>query len=201
MVTTARKLSKEEKRKLLKILTYEKVNGKPVYYRDYRKVLKGELPPEAVMGSSDLQAYIIAVLVAFLYSKLDTAKYLIMTNELGFFTSEDSFRLLDIAIFEKEKFKFSGGYTKIPPKVAIEIDTKADLKDYASVEDYAFEKTQELINAGVEKVIWIFTKPKKVMIAEKGKKWIVQDWKDDFEVIENINVNLNKLQEKYSKEV
>jgi len=184
---------KESQKELLEMLTYEKVKGKPIYYRDYKKVLRGELPPEAVMGSSDLQAFLIAVLVAFLYSKLDAKKYLVMTNELGFYTSEDSFRLLDIAVFEREKFEFSGGYTKIPPKVVIEIDTKADLKDYASVEDYAFEKTQELINAGVEKVIWIFTKPKKVMIAEKNKDWLVQDWNKDFEVFEGIKVNLKEL--------
>ena len=188
-------LLKDFQKQLLNTLVYEKVKGKPIYYRNYEKVLKGELPPEAVMGSSDLQAYIIAVLVAFLYSKLDVAKYLIMTNELGFFTSEDSFRLLDIAIFEKEKFKFSGGYTKTPPKVAIEIDTKADLKDYASVEDYAFEKTQELLGAGVKKVIWIFTKTEKILYAEKGKDWIVHGWDKDVEIIERVKVNIKELLE------
>ncbi len=184
---------KKSQKQLLNTLIYEKVKGKPIYYRNYEKVLRGELPAEAVMGSGDLQAYIIALLVAYLFSKLDVNRYIIMTNELGFYTSEDNFRLLDIAIFEKEKFKFSGGYTKIPPKVVIEVDTKADLRDYTSIEDYAFEKTQDLINAGVERVIWIFTKTKKVMIAEKSKKWVVQDWRDDFEVFEGIGLNIEKL--------
>ncbi len=184
---------KKSQEGLLNTLIYEKVKGKPIYYRDYEKVLKGELPAEAVMGSGDLQAYLIALIVAYLFSNLDADKYLIMTNELGFYTSGDDFSLLDIAVFERDKFKFSGGYTKIPPKVVIEVDTKADLKDYASVEDYAFEKTQDLISAGVEKVIWIFTKTRKVMIAEKGKKWTVQDWKEDFEVFEGVRLNIEKL--------
>ncbi len=47
----------------------------------------------------------------------------------------------------------------------------------------------------VEKVIWIFTKTKKVMVAEKGKKWIVQDWKDDFEMMEGIRLNISELLE------
>ncbi|RUM29419.1 MAG: Uma2 family endonuclease [Aquifex sp.] len=184
---------KESKKQLLNTLIYEKVKGKPIYYRNYEKVLKGELSPEAIMGSSDLHAFLVFIISFLIGKEIDLGKYIVATGELGFYTSEDSFRLLDIAIFEKEKFKFSGGYTKTPPKVTIEIDTKADLKDYASVENYAFEKTQELIDAGVEKVIWIFTKPKKVMIAEKGKKWIVQNWKDDFEVIDKIKVNLNEI--------
>ncbi len=193
MVTISGKLSKEGKRRLLKLLTYEKVKGRPIYYRNYKKVLKGEMSPEAVMGSGDMQAYIIAILVAYLFSRLDRDRYIIMTNKLGFYTSEENFRLLDIAIFEKGKFKFTGGYTKNPPKVVIEVDTKADLKDYLSLEDYAFEKTQDLMNAGVEKVIWIFTNTKKVMIAEKGEKWIVQDWSEDFEVFEGIRLNIHEF--------
>ncbi len=116
-----------------------------------------------------------------------------MTGELGFYTSENSFGLLDVAVFEREKFKFSGGYTKIPPKVAIEIDTKADLSNYQSVEEYIFEKTQELLNAGVERVVWILTKPKKVMVAPKNQKWIVQNWNEPFEVFEGVEVNLSEL--------
>ncbi len=106
-------------KKLLNTLIYEKVKGKPIYYRNYEKVLRGKLHAEAVMGSGDLQAYIIALLLAYLFSKLDVNRYIIMTNKLGFYTLGNSYKLLDIAIFEKERFKFSGGYTKIPPKVVI----------------------------------------------------------------------------------
>ncbi|HIO42059.1 MAG TPA: Uma2 family endonuclease, partial [Aquifex sp.] len=44
-----------ERRKLLKLLTYERRGRKPIYYRDYKRVLSGELPLEAVMGSGFLQ--------------------------------------------------------------------------------------------------------------------------------------------------
>ena len=189
---------KESKKELLNMLTYEKVKGKSIYYRDYEKVLEGKLPPEAVMGSSDLQAYLVAIIVAYLFSELDKNRYVVTTNELGFFTREDSFRLLDIAIFEKDRFKLTGKYTKIPPKVVIEVDTKADLRDYPSVEDYAFEKTQELLDADVGKVIWIFTKPRKVLLAESGKDWKVQKWEKAFEVLAGIKVNLKDLMEEVS---
>ena len=81
---TSKKLSKEKRKALLKALIYEKVNGKPIYYRDYKKVLKGELPPEAVMGSSGLQALIIRLIVEFLLKTLDLSRYEILFNELGF---------------------------------------------------------------------------------------------------------------------
>ncbi|RUM29421.1 MAG: Uma2 family endonuclease [Aquifex sp.] len=196
MVTTARKLSKEEKRRLLKILTYEKVNGKPIYYRDYKRVLKGELPPEAVMGSSGIQAYLIILLIKFLLNKLDEEKFILLSNELGFTYKKGSWRNLDIVIFEKEKVKpylMQDKFIPVAPKVVIEVDTKADLSRYVGIEEYAHEKTQDLLDAGVEKVIWIFTKTKKVMIAEKEKKWIVQDWKDDFEVMEGIRLNISEI--------
>jgi len=198
VVTVRKKLSKEEKKRLLKILTYEKVNGKPIYYRDYEKVLKGELPPEAIMGSSGLQAFIVRLIVEFLLKTLDLSRYEILFNEVGFFYKKGSWRNLDIAIFEKEKVKpylMQDKLIPVAPKIVIEVDTKADLSRYGGIEEYAHEKTQDLLDAGVEKVIWIFTKTKKVMIAEKGKKWIIQDWKDDFEVMEGMRLNIGELLE------
>ncbi len=198
MVKTAgkKKLSKEERKKLLKLLTYEKVNGKPIYYRDYKKVLRGEIPPEAVMGSSGIQAYLIRLLVGFLLKTMDMSRYEVLFNEIGFKFLKGSWRNLDIAIFEREKVKpylTENKLIPVAPLVVIEVDTKADLTKYGSMEEYAYEKTQDLLNAGVERIIWIFTRTKKVMIAERGKKWVVQDWKDDFEIIEGKRICIEEL--------
>ena len=184
---------KEGKKELLKKLTYEITKeGKPIYYRGYKEVLKGKLQPEAVIGSSDLHAVLMALLVAFLAKELEK-DFIVASGELGFFTGEDTYRLLDIAVFEKGKFKLTGKYTRIPPKLVIEIDTKADLEDYGVVESYAYEKTQELLDCGVERVVWVFTRPKKVLIAEKNKDWIVHGWEKTFEVFEGVRVNLKDL--------
>jgi len=191
-----KKLSPEERKRLLKALTYEKVNGKPIYYRNYRKVLKGELPLEAVMGSSGLQAYLITLLLGILFKKLDLKRFVVLSNEVGFLIKKGSWRNLDIAIFEREKVKpylLEDKLIPVPPKVVIEVDTKADLSKYCCLEDYAHEKTQDLLNSGVEKVIWIFTKTRKVMIAPKDQKWVVQNWNEPFEVIDGIEVNLSEL--------
>ena len=194
-----KKLSKEERQKLLKALVYEKVNGKPIYYRGYREVLNRKFPLEAVMGSSGLQAYIIKLIVAFLLKVLDSKRYEVLFNEVGFLLKKGSWRNLDIAIFEREKVKpylLEDKLIPVPPKVVIEVDTKADLSKYCCLEEYAHEKTQDLLNAGVERVIWVFTKTKKVMVAERDKKWIVQNWSEDFEVINKLMLNIGKLLER-----
>jgi len=133
------------------------------------------------MGSSTLQSILIALIIGYLYSKLNNLKYLIATNEIRFKFAPRSWRNLDIAIFEKDKIIKEGidnKYAKTPPEVVIEIDTKADLRKYGDFMNYAKEKTQDLLNAGVKKVIWFTTFDKKVMLAEKGKRWFITDWND-----------------------
>lgn len=193
-VATSKKISPEERKKLLKVLVYERTkSGKVIYYRDYKKVLEGEKSPEEVMGSSELQAILFALLISFL--KVNLGKdFIVAGGELGFFTGSKRYRSLDIAIFKKSQLSQpSDKYTRIPPLVVIEIDTKADLSKYGSFEEYMLEKTQELLDAGVEKVIWYITRVKKVMVAEKGKDWITRDWNSDVEVLKGVNLNLERL--------
>ncbi len=190
------KLSKEERRELLKALIYEKVKGKPIYYRDYKKVLEGTLQPEAVMGSNELQSLIVSLILKYLFKVLPDG-FTVLTKELGFFTSPRSFRSLDIAIYKKEEMKKpQDKYTKRVPIVVIEIDTKADLSKYSSFEEYMYEKTTELLDAGVDKVIWYMTKVKKVLTAEKGKDWITVDWDRDIEVLDGVRLNIRELLDK-----
>lgn len=50
-----------------------------------------------------------------------------------------------------------------------------------------------MLNHGVEKVIWIFTATSKVMVAENGNPWTIDNWSEDVEVIEQITMNIEKL--------
>ncbi len=185
------KLPPEKRRALLRLLTYEKVKGKPIYYRDYRKVLEGELTPEGVMGSSGLQAYLISLIVGYLLSLIDRKRFVVLTNEVGFKFARGSWRNLDIAVFEKEQVRPYLAQDKlipVPPLVVIEIDTKADLSKYGSFEEYMYEKTKDLLEAGVQMVIWYISKVKKVLVAERGKDWITKDWDAEVEVLEGIEI-------------
>ena len=60
---------------------------------------------------------------------------------------------------------------------------------------YFHQKTDELLNFGVSKVVWIFTESKKVMTAEKGKKWETSNWEEDFNILDGVNVNIEQLLE------
>ena len=183
-------LLKADRRKLLNTLIYERVKGRPIYYRGYKRVLKGELPPEAIMGSSEIQAVLIMLIASFLQERLGK-DFIIAVGELGFKISDRTWRNLDLAVFKISSLKKLGhGFTSSVPEVVIEVDTKADLSGYGNVEEYIYEKTQDLLNAGVKKVVWILTRPKKVLVAEIEKKWITQDVCDDIEVMEGISMNL-----------
>lgn len=188
---------KTKRKRIPKELIYEMRYGSPVYYRDYDKVLEGKKSIEEVMGSSKLQAWIIDIIIKFLHQNLDYKKYKILLNETGFQWAPRSWRNLDIAIFDRKKLLKEGidnKYVKTPPKVVIEIDTKADLRKYSNeLISYQKEKTQDLLTAGVKKVIWYTTFDKKVMVAQKSKRWFITDWDDTIEIIDNIEINLDKL--------
>ena len=86
-------------------------------------------------------------------------------------------------------------YSLHVPKVVIEVDTKASIKDLKEPTTYFHTKTDQLLDFGVEKVIWIFTDSQKIMIAGQHKNWEIQSWDLDLEVLEGIVVNVGGLVE------
>ncbi len=203
MEVAQRSLEKKKKRrkKIPDYLVYEILDNKKIYYRDYKKVLSGELPPEAVIGSSDLHAWIIDLILQVLYKNIDLNKFKILVGEVGYFYTPSRSKKwlnLDIAIISREKLKKpQGTYLKIPPEVVIEVDTKADLSEIG--DEYYIAKTERLLKSGIKKVIWIFTEYKKIQIAEAKKPWLTVDYDYEFEIIDGIRLNLEKLLKEENK--
>ena len=105
-------------------------------------------------------------------------------------------RILDIAVFDREKVQYellSTKYVQTAPKIVIEVDTKAVVTEYGNFFLYVTEKTEHLLDAGVEKVIWILTENKKILVAEQGKQWIIAKWNDTISVIDDISIPLEQL--------
>lgn len=176
-------------------LVYEMVDDKPIYYRGYKEYLNGTKQIEQLMGSSYLQSLIITRLVYFLMSNLGK-EYVVLTNEIGLQFKGKGWRAADIAIVEKKKLKGikkSNKYLSVPPKVVIEIDTKAELEEVQDSFGYFHKKTDELLEFGVEKVIWIFTDSKKIMVSEKNKDWQVLNWSREILLINDLSIDLEKL--------
>ncbi len=193
---TLKRFTPSEKRKLRKALVYEKSRGKTIYYRNYKKVLSGELNVEAVMGASKLQWLLIGIVLRFLFGRLDRRKYEVATNEAGFLFAKGSWRNLDIAIFDREKILEEGidnRYVKIAPEIVIEVDTKAEVSEVGGFEIYMREKTEDLLLAGVKKVIWFTTLDKRVLVAEPDKDWILSTWDKEIPLLEDITLNSGKL--------
>lgn len=66
----------------------------------------------------------------------------------------------------------------------IEVDIQAELEDLTET-SYIKKKTDTLLEFGTKKIIWIFTATQQVMVAEKGKDWLVIDWHKPVKVWEN----------------
>ncbi len=178
-----------------KSLIYEMVDGKPIYYKGYRDFLLGNNKSGEPMGSSLLQSMIITRLVILLHQHLE-AKYYILTNELGLQFSKGNWRAADIAIYEKSQIDISqitNKCTNIPPKIVIEIDTKAEIEEVKDTFTYYNRKTDQLLAFGVEKVIWIFTDTEKVMIATKDQNWTLLNWNKEIKIINGLGLKINEI--------
>lgn len=180
--------------KIPESLIYEMVNGKPIYYKGYQDYIKGRKQLEQLMGSSKIQSFIITELV-FLIRTLLGKEYFVLSNEIGLQFEKKSWRAADIAVIKKEKLKkLDNKYLDSPPEYVIEIDTKADLNQIENPLSYYQQKTNELLEFGVKRIIWIFTDTEKVMIANKdSKKWEILDWDQAIEIIPNLTINVQEI--------
>ena len=191
-----------------KHLIYEMVDGMPIYYKGYKDYLN-DTEQLNELGASSLLQSVLATLMAtrlnLLLAQHYGKKYLVLTNELGILFKKKSWRAADVGIVEHDKFKtllkeLNNEYIKTPPKIVIEIDTKADLSEFDNSFGYYQKKTKELLDFGVERVIWIYTDTQTVMLAEQGQPWQLQEWTESFEVLENIELNISELMEELAGE-
>lgn len=177
-------------------LVYEILDGQPIPYRGFKEVLNKEKTLEGIMGSSGLQAFIVSDVLRFLFKHLAEDKYDIATNEAGLHLSKKNNLATDIGIYTLETLPpeaVNDRYLEVPPLIAIEIDTKADLSGFAEPHDYFNKKTDELLKFGVEKVIWITTASRKVMVATADQDWIISDWHKSITLVPGVDCNLAKL--------
>ena len=148
------------------------------------------------MGSSGLQAFIVTDILRFLFKHFSEDQYDIATNEAGLHLSKKDNLATDIGIYKLEALPpgtVTNKYLEIPPLIAIEIDTKADLSGFTSPQDYFNKKTNKLLNFGVEQVIWITTASRKVMVATAGQDWTISDWNKPVTIIPSVSCNLADL--------
>lgn len=193
-------IEKKRKSKIQKIpphLIYEEMNGKPLYYKGYKAVLSGKKNLSEIMGCSSLQSVLVYVLGLFIGNNLNRKKYQVASNEAGLHLSLNENLASDIAIFEKDKIVLDDKYFTVPPKVVIEVDIKIDLveTEWNNEIEYLLDKSQKLLDFGVERIIWITTKAKKVFVITPSDKWYVVNYQEDIQVLDDCVLNIAKLLE------
>ena len=200
MITPELIIKKKKTPKVPDSLIYEIMNGNPIYYRGYKNVLSGKLNQEGVMGSSALQSFFISLFVGHLLPKLKN-DYTILYGELGLNMRVGDNLSMDIAIYHRSDITverlWKVKYADFPPLVVVEVDTKAAPESVDSFDEYFVNKTQKYLDFGVEQVVWLFTKSRKIWVAKNDNKpWLIMNWHDDLSVL-NQHFTINQLIEEY----
>ena len=175
-----------------KSLIYEVMDGRPIYRKGYKDVLAGKKTLEEILGRSSLQSLIAFHLAKVLFQFIDEDVYFVLINEVGINLDHKNNLANDLAIYDQTVLKpsmISTKYTDVPPKIAIEIDVKAEYEDLTEL-GYIYKKTQKLLNFGVEKVIWIITSLGKVTVSTQEKNWETMDWNKDIEIMDGHSFNV-----------
>ena len=175
-------------------LIRDMIGGEIYAYKGWQEVVNQTKTLEQIMGCSGLQSFILEYLQAILFTQIGRKKYRFFTNETGNHLAKNENPSFDLAIYERALLtpdKITTKYVDVPPKVVVEVDVKVDTRLLSEM-DFVHHKTQTLLNYKVEKVIWIFTKSKKVLIATPDEDWITMDWNRNIEFIDGVHFNIGK---------
>ncbi len=168
-------------------LVYETLDGIPVLFKGWRNVVAKKQKFEEIMAYGILQALLLTMIKDYLQS-IFGKQYWIIAGELGLHIAHKTNPSLDLCIFPKNALSFSEAankYTTVPPKIVIEVDSKADIDAFEEngKGNYYLLKTQHLLDFGTEQVIWIYTEFKKVFIARPNQPWLTVNWTDEIEIM------------------
>ncbi len=187
---------KKTVRKIPEYLIWEVLDGQPLYRRGYKDVLRKLKTFEEIMGTSSYQSLISDYIIKILHRQLDDEKYDVLASEIGVHLTHRNNLSNDIAIYPLlSADKITKKYTNFPAKIVIEIDIDIDPSTIKDI-DYLNRKTQKLLDFGVEKVIWVLTSIKKVMVATSNKPWLMVEWTQDIEILDEISFNIQAFLDK-----
>lgn len=184
-------------------LIYEEFGGRVYYRRGYRQVLSGLKTEDEIMGSSVFQSLIVQALVFYLKTILPKKQYWVPTNEAGLHLNHRQNLANDIVIVEKSTLKdpFSDKYSDVPPKFILEVDIKIDPKEYSEESatgtemDYILEKSGQLLDFGVEGIVWILTKGRRIILIKSHRIVEVFQWHETVPLFDDYSFCLQQILE------
>ena len=171
-------------------LIWEVLDGKPLYRRGYMDVVRKLKTRDEIMGTSSYQSLITTYLTKILARQLDDDLYDFLISEPGVHLKYKDNVSNDIAIFNRlSANQITKKYADYAPKIVIEIDIDIDPTCMDDLE-YLDKKTKKMLAFGVEKVIWILTNNREVIVATPNVAWLTLDWNNTVEIIEGITFNI-----------
>jgi len=131
-------------------------------------------------------------LLGIIYGFLDRSKYIVGNNEAGLHLATGKNMANDIALYSKAKLtpeKITKHYADVPPDLVIEVDIDFEVENMTPI-DAVHLKTQQMLDFGVQKVIWIFTNSQKVMVAKPKEAWTIVDWNQEIKLMDDHTFNI-----------
>jgi Uma2 family endonuclease len=116
-------------------------------------------------------------------------KFVIGSNEVGLHLSKNENIANDIAVYCKEDITVSNKYFDVPPRLVIEVDIKIDLSEVDEEHkgfEYILEKSQLMIDFGVERIIWISTK--KITVFSNTERWYITNFDETVPLFDELNL-------------
>lgn len=185
---------KKRRRKIPEALVYEEMDGRPYYRKGYKAVLHRHKKLEDIMGSSTLQSEIHIYLLSLLLRHFDLDDYTLHSNEAGLHLGHGNNLAGDILVYERRTMtpeNINKSYSKVPPLLVFEIDIKADLEKESDLR-YLHRKIHKLLGFGAQKIFWILTEARKVLIAEAGQPTVLTvDWDQDVAIQPGLHFNID----------
>ncbi|MCU0348764.1 MAG: hypothetical protein MUC59_17625 [Saprospiraceae bacterium] len=187
MNTTKSTVSKP-KRAIPQHLIYEVSKGKPIYRKGYKEYLVGDEGLDLFRIDSTFQAWLKFRLSSSIGIQLLEKEHGLLTGPVHIQVQSSKKCVTDLAILRNEDLHLDDQVISKPPIITIDID----FRQQNSLE-FVFGKIEDYHYFCVHKVIWIFTKNKKVMVAEPGQPWLTLDWSADVEVVQGLVINLEEI--------
>jgi hypothetical protein len=195
-----KRIAKRQPKNVPDYLIYEIMDGKPIYYKGYRDVLNKLKQPEEIMGCSNLQWVILSHLAEMIYMvNFASKKYWVAINEPGLHLNTGNNLSGDILVYNKADFQpsdFKVKYSDKPAFIHIEVDVTADFVNDMDSHLYLQKKINKLMDFGTQKIIWIFSATKQVLVVTKKEEWHWADWNKSIELVEGQNFNIGEYLDK-----
>jgi hypothetical protein len=198
---TAPKKAPKGKTAIPDYLVKETIDGIPFYYAGFRSVLDKTKKPEDIIADSGLQLELKAYIYGLLLKFLNPSIYKVYMGEVGSHLDHPSNLGLDVAVYDRQVLtpdKISSKYIDVTPNIVVEIDVNVELAEQPAniFEEFVLRKVRKLHKFGCEKIIWIFSKSKTVIVAKPDNTWNVLDLDNDIELLEGVSFNVAKYLEK-----